>query len=153
MKGTRMTRRLSLFHVLFLLGLSLVYARSAGAAPEAHILRIDPRAGISNGKPMLTTVLEVVQFNRLSDVLQPCAGVTGAATLSCWSAQLEKPGALWSPFPFPEANAQLLVKVAGADTLTTFVDKNNWGKVQNQPDVGTAWLDPLFAGWPAACPV
>jgi len=139
-----MTRRSTYFHLL-LLCLSLVCAsfawpRSADAAPEAHILRIDPRAGVSNGKPTLTTVLEVVQFKRLSDVLQPCAGVTGAATLSCWSAQLEKPGALWDPFPFPEGNAHLFVKVAGADTLTTFVDKNNWGKVQGQPNVGTAWL-------------
>ena len=141
-----MIRRSKYFHLLLLcltlVGASLVWPwpTSAVAAPEAHILRIDPRAGVSNGKPTLTTVLEVVQFKRLSDVLQPCAGVTGAATLSCWSAQLEKPGALWDPFPFPEGNAHLFVKVAGADTLTTFVDKNNWGKVQSQPNVGTAWL-------------
>src|SRR5271166_2712672 len=124
-----MTGRRILLHLL-LLCLALACAKSAGAAPEAHILRIDPRAGVSNGKPTLTTVIEVVQFKRLSDVLQPCSGVTGAATLSCWSAQLEKPGALWDPFPFPEANAHLLVKVAGEDTLTTFVDKTTWGKAQ-----------------------
>ncbi len=135
-----MTRRLSHAFSLLLTCVSLLLARGAQAAPEAHILRIDPRAGMNNGKPTLTTVLEVVQFKRLSEVLQPCAGATGAATLSCWSQQLEKPGALWDPFPFPEANAHLLVKVAGQDTLTTFVDKQTWGKAQNEPNVGTAWL-------------
>ncbi len=115
-------------------------ARPAQAAPEAHILRIDPRTGLQNGKPVLTTVIEVIQFKRLSDVLQPCAGVAGAGTLSCWSEQLEKPGALWDPFPFPEGNAHLLVKVAGEDQLTRYIDKTQWGKAQNQPNVGTAWL-------------
>jgi hypothetical protein len=140
-----MTGRLRLIQLFAFVCAAFAWAGAARAAPEAHILRIDPRAGVNNGKPTLTTVLEVVQFKRLSDVLGPCSGVTGAATMSCWSAQLEKPGALWDPFPFPEANAHLLVNVAGADTLTTFVDKNNWGKVQNQPNVGTAWLVSLDA--------
>src|SRR6516162_10365288 len=133
-----MTRRLPL--LLLVLSTVFAIARTASAAPEAHILRIDPRAGLSGGKPTLTTVIEVVQFKRLSDVLQPCAATTGGATLSCFSAQLEKPGALWDPFPFPEQNAHLLVKVAGEDTLTKFVDKTQGGKAQNQPNVGTAWL-------------
>jgi FHA domain len=134
-----MTRRL--WFLLPLLSVLWVLAAGAAhAAPEAHILRIDPRTGLQNGKPVLTTVIEVIQFKRLSDVLQPCAGVAGASTLSCWSEQLEKPGALWDPFPFPEQNAHLLVKVAGEDQLTRFIDKTQWGKAQNQPNVGTAWL-------------
>jgi hypothetical protein len=134
-----MTRRLSFFLLLLVSALSSLLARTARAAPEAHILRIDPRTGIQNGKPVLTTVIEVVQFKRLSEVLQPCAG---ASTLSCWSTQLEKPGALWDPFPFPEQNAHLLVKVAGEDQLSRFVDKTQWGKAaqQNIPNIGTAWL-------------
>jgi hypothetical protein len=139
-----MVRRLRSFPLLLkaLVSLAalLVAARAAHAAPEAHILRVDPRTGLQNGKPILTTVIEVIQFKRLSDVLQPCAGVTGSGTLSCWSEQLEKPGALWDPFPFPEQNAHLLVKVAGEDQLTRFMDKTQWGKAQGQPNVGTAWL-------------
>ena len=136
-----MARRLffSLLLTVFPL-LSFALARDAGAAPEAHILRIDPSTGLKDGKPLLTTVIEVVQFKRLSDALQPCAGATGAATLNCWSEQLEKPGALWSPFPFPEANAHFLVKVAGEDQPSKFADKVQWGKAQDQPKVGTAWL-------------
>jgi hypothetical protein len=135
-----MTRRLFHFVLLTLLSvLSVALASNAFATPEAHILRIDPRAGIKDGKPTLTTVVEVVQFKRLSDALQPCANATGAATLSCWSDQLEKAGALWEPFPFPEQNAHLLVKVSGEDQLTKFVDKTPWGKSKD-PNVGTAWL-------------
>ncbi|HXX65732.1 MAG TPA: FHA domain-containing protein [Polyangiaceae bacterium] len=119
--------------------LCFVLGRDASATPEAHILRIDPRTGLKDGKPILTTVIEVVQFKRLSDALQPCAGATGAATLSCWSDQLEKPAALWEPFPFPEQNAHLLVKVSGEDQLTKFIDKVQWGKTKG-PNVGTAWL-------------
>lgn len=138
--------RLSL--VIFLVCAALVArVRPALAAPEAHILRIDPRAGISNGAPLLTTVVEVVQFNSLSSVVQACANVTGFnPTLDCLSTQLEKPGAVWSPFPFPEANARLLVKINGADTLATLDGKpEKWGDSQKQPDVGTAWLVVLDA--------
>jgi hypothetical protein len=124
----------------FLVMALTLMARSVYATPEAHVLRIDPRTGLQNGKPILTTVIEVIQFKRLSDVLQPCAGVGGPSTLSCWSEQLEKPGALWDPYSFPEQNAHLLVKVAGEDQLTRFIDKTQWGKAQNQPNVGTAWL-------------
>ncbi|MBV9949357.1 MAG: hypothetical protein JOZ69_21110, partial [Myxococcales bacterium] len=127
-------RRLSLFLFLLLPAICAATARRAWAAPEAHILRIDPRAGLQNGKPVLTTVIEVIQFKRMSDVLQPCAGVAGSATLSCWSQQLETPGALWAPFPFPEQNAHLLVKVSGEDHLAKFIDKTPWGKAQNQPN-------------------
>jgi hypothetical protein len=135
-----MTRRLPFLLLVLFTALGLTFARTSSAAPQAHILRIDPRAGIKDGKPTLTTVLEVVQFKPLSEVLSSCAAVTGAATLSCWSNALEKPGALWDPFPFPEANAHLLVKVAGEDTLTKFIDKTTWGKAQDKPEVGTAWL-------------
>ena len=130
------------FAALVLVGLT----GTAFAAPEAHILRIDPRAGVNGGKPVLTTVIEVVQFKRLSEVLQPCAGETNfERTASCWSEKIETPGALWSPFPFPEANAHLLVSVGGEDKLSRFIDKEVWGKAKGQPNVGTAWLIVLDA--------
>jgi hypothetical protein len=133
-------RFLSLLLVALVTLVSLALEHDANAAPEAHILRIDPSTGLKDGKPILTSVIEVVQFKRLSDALQPCAGVSGAATLGCWSEQLEKPGALWSPFPFPEQNAHFLVKVSGEDQTARFADKTQWGKAQNQPKIGTAWL-------------
>ena len=127
---------------------TLLSPRAAEAAPQAHILRIDPSAGVATGAPILTTVIEVVQFNRLSDALTSCAAVSGYdQTLDCWSNAIEKPGALWSPFPFPEANARFFVNVAGSDTLAKYESKATWGSVVNDPKsgVGTAWLIALDA--------
>jgi hypothetical protein len=130
--------------VLFLAALFplawLALSPDASAAPEAHILRIDPGTGLKDGKPLLTTVIEVVQFKRLSDVFAPCTSASPAATMGCWSEQLEKPSALYDSFPFPEQNAHFLVQVSGEDQPTKFADKVQWGKAQNQPNVGTAWL-------------
>jgi hypothetical protein len=118
----------------------------ATAAPEAHILRIDPRAGVAGGAPILTTVIEVVQMNRISDVLRPCATISGFdAKVDCWSNELDKPNALWSRFPFPEANARFFVKVSGEDRLTKFVSKQDWGQASKDTSVGTAWLLALDA--------
>ena len=88
-----MIRRLSFLIVLLLTPIAVLLApRAALAAPEAHILRIDPRAGVKNGKPTLTTVVEVVQFKRLSDVLQPCAGRCAGCAPRARPAPDEAPG-------------------------------------------------------------
>jgi hypothetical protein len=118
----------------------------ASAAPAGHILRIDPRAGVSGGKPVLTSVFEIVQFKQLADVLAPCAGMASyEKAMSCWSTQLEAPRALWSPIPFPTDHVNLLVNVSGSDVPMSFVDETPWGKAKAQPNVGTAWLIALDA--------
>ncbi len=123
----------------------LAISRVTFAAPQAHILRIDPRAGLSTGAPELTTVIEVVQFNTMSDVLSACTNVPGGdAMLDCVSREMEKPGKLYSPFPFPSENAKLLVKVSGEDIPAKFVSKTLWGQAK-EPNVGTAWLLALDA--------
>src|SRR5262249_47391336 len=72
--------------------------RRAEAAPEAHVLRIDPRASTADGSPVLTTVLEVVQNKRLSDITRNCAALTGDANLDCIADAIEQPSALYSSF-------------------------------------------------------
>ena len=126
----------------FLIALLLVFLRSApaSAAPEAHILRIDPRASIVDGAPVLTTVLELVQNKRMSDVTSRCATLTGDAILDCTANALEQPGALFSSFDFPDKNAILTVTVDGADLPARFESKARWGDSAGQPGVGTAWL-------------
>src|SRR5258708_23775212 len=59
-----MRTRLHLIAVV-LCALLLVLTRNASAAPEAHILRIDPRASQTEGAPVLTTIIELVQNKRL----------------------------------------------------------------------------------------
>ncbi|MBL8610158.1 MAG: VWA domain-containing protein [Myxococcales bacterium] len=122
-------------------------AANASAAPEVHILRIDPRAGMNEGAPVLTTVLELVQFNSLNDAMQAegCGQSRGDALLDCISRAVEKPNAIWSPFPFPEGNARLAVRVDGRDVPAKFVSKSSWAQAQKDPAVGTAWLIALDA--------
>jgi hypothetical protein len=113
---------------------------AALAAPEAHILRIDPRASQTEGQPTLTTVIEIVQNKRLSDSIGPCATFTGAAYDDCVADAMEKPMALYAPFDFPDQNALLTATVDGADVPAKFVSKARWGQSAGQPGVGTAWL-------------
>jgi hypothetical protein len=115
-------------------------AGSASAAPQARILRIDPRAAQQNGNPVLTTVVEVSQSKRISDATSPCAGLTGSGQLDCMSQNLEKPFALYTPFPFPASNAIFTVTVEGSEFLAKYQSHATWGESQQQPGVGTAWL-------------
>lgn len=117
-----------------------LFALSALASPEAKILRVDPRAAQENGNPVLTTVVEVSQSKRVSDATAECAGATGNAQLDCMSQALEKPFALYTPFPFPSANAIFTVTVDGTDVPAKFVSDAAWGDSLQQPGVGTAWL-------------
>ncbi len=124
----------------------LGFASSAWSAPQAHILRIDPLAGITNGAPELTTIVELVEQKQMSDVLMPCNTFSGDAALECQSTQLEKPGALWSALKFPDANAQLTVQVDGAASPAKFVSETQWGTAKKKdPRMGTAWLIALDA--------
>ena len=124
----------------FAVFLCLCGTGTAVAAPEAHILRIDPRAAKDNGSPVLTTVIELVENKRMSDATMHCGTLSGAAQLSCMSTALEKPYALYTPFPFPAANAVLTLHIDSGDTLATYVSHTRWGESQQQPGVGTAWL-------------
>ncbi|HYQ02417.1 MAG TPA: FHA domain-containing protein [Polyangiaceae bacterium] len=115
-------------------------ALSAQASPEAKILRVDPRAAQDNGNPVLTTVVEVSQSKRVSDAIGECGALTGNGQLDCMSQNLEKPFALYTPFPFPAANAIFTVTVDGTDVPAKFVSDAAWGDSLQQPGVGTAWL-------------
>jgi hypothetical protein len=122
----------------------LLVAPRAEAAPEARILRIDPRASQESGSPILNTVIEVVQPKRVSDAVQGCAALQGDGLFDCMSAALEAPFALYTPFGFPakdgKTNAVLTVVVDGSERPAEFVSAAKWGDVALQPGVGTAWL-------------
>jgi hypothetical protein len=135
-----MRKRLYLTVIVLFVLLGL-YPRRATAAPEAHILRIDPRASQTEGAPVLTTVIELVQNKRLSEAIAECAPLRGDAQLDCQSDKLEAPQALYSPIaPFPETAAVFTVTVDGADRLGSFASKARWGESLTQPGIGTAWL-------------
>ncbi|HEX2731756.1 MAG TPA: FHA domain-containing protein [Polyangiaceae bacterium] len=116
----------------------LGFTDRATAAPEAHILRIDPRTSSSSGNPVITTVIEVQQSKRISQATAECAVQKGSARLACMAQALEAP--LYTSFPFPEQNALFMVTVDGTDRLSKLLSVEDWGKSQKQPGVGTAWL-------------
>jgi hypothetical protein len=126
----------------------MLTATVAVAAPEAHILRIDPRASMVDGAPVLTTVVEVVQNKRLSEATARCATMSGNAALDCTADALEQPHALYAPFQFFEKNALFTVNVDGTDTPATFLSKALWSDEVQKPQsgVGTAWLILVDAG-------
>ncbi len=124
-----------------LLALACVLATSGvSAAPEAHILRLDPRASRSSGDPIITMVAEIAQSRRVSDALAPCATQTGDAALACMADALEKPFALYQSVPFPKQSAIFTVTVDDADRPAKLMSAESWGQATNQPGVGTAWL-------------
>lgn len=115
-----------------------MFTSNAVAAPEAHILRIDPRASGKSGDPVITTVIEVQQSKRITQTTGHCATLSGDARLGCMAEALEKP--LYSTFPFPETNALFSVVVDGTDRPAKLLSVETWGKSQREPGVGTAWL-------------
>ncbi|RYE74416.1 MAG: hypothetical protein EOO74_11575, partial [Myxococcales bacterium] len=127
--------------VLMMVVAALLQAGRAEAAPEAKILRVDPRAAQDQGSPMIHTVVEVAQRKRLSEATQDCAFMQGNAQLQCMSEKLSQPRALFQPFDFPgKDNAVFTVLVDGAEQPAKFVSKHKWGESQNIKGVGTAWL-------------
>ncbi|HWA72245.1 MAG TPA: FHA domain-containing protein [Polyangiaceae bacterium] len=126
--------------LLVCVALSVLFSGAAHAAPEARLLRVDPRAAQENGNPILTTVVDVTQSKRISDAAAPCATLTGNAQLDCMSQSLEKPLALYTPFPFPAQAAIFTVTVDDTDVPAKYLSHSQWGESQQQPGVGTAWL-------------
>jgi hypothetical protein len=151
-QNRRAPARPALAHAPFVLFVAIVLAlvglgRRAEAAVETRLLRIDPRAGVNEGTPVLTSVVELVQFSSLSEVVSNagCGVLKGDALLACISTAVEKPGAIAKPFPFPDAQARLMVRVDGGENLATFAGKTAWGQSKKDPLVGTAWLIALDA--------
>lgn len=136
----RSHRRPATWPLFLLVSCLWLFAGRAEAAPQAHILRIDPRASQAGGNPVLTTLVEVVQSERVSSAIAPCAMLSGNSQFSCMSDALEKPYALYKPFPFPENNALFTVMVEGSERPATHVSHAKWGDSLAQPGVGTAWL-------------
>ncbi len=122
------------------LGLVLCTSLSAWAAPEAKILRIDPRTSLESGNPIITTIVEVSQSKRVSEAVADCAGLSADAQLDCMSDALEKPNSLYQAIPFPAKNAIFAVSVDDMDRPAKYISHAKWGESGREPGVGTAWL-------------
>ena len=125
--------------LMSLLALLAITSGAAGA-PQAHLLRVDPRASLDDNQPVLTTVVDLVQHKPMSDVTSQCAHLTGNANLACISSLLEQPKALYDAFKFPEDNALFTITVDGRDMPATFASAVKWKAAKKESGVGTAWL-------------
>jgi len=112
----------------------------AWAAPEAKLLRIDPRTSLESGNPVITTVIEVAQSKRVSEAVAECAGLASDPQLDCMSQALEKANALYQTIPFPAKNALFMVSVDDMDRPAKYISHAKWGDSGREPGVGTAWL-------------
>jgi FHA domain-containing protein len=128
--------------VVQLLVATLVLCTSLGAlaAPEAKLLRIDPRTSLESGHPIITTIVEVSQSKRVSEAIAECAGLRSDAQLGCMSEALEKPNSLYTSIPFPAKNAIFAVSVDDMDRPAKYISHAKWGDSGREPGVGTAWL-------------
>jgi hypothetical protein len=129
-----------------LAALILTIALPGLAAPQARILRISPLASFETGKPIITTVVEIVQTKRVSAATKQCANLSGDRRYRCMSEALEKPNALYSAFVFPPKNALLTVQVDNHAKEAHYVSDAKWGDSLSEPGVGTAWLVMVDAG-------
>jgi FHA domain len=125
--------------LIWLLGVTFASSLAWGA-PEAKLLRIDPRTSLESGHPIITTVIEVAQSKRVSEAVADCAGLANDPQLDCMSNALEKPNALYQTIPFPAKNALFLVSVDDMDRPAKYISHAKWGESGREPGVGTAWL-------------
>ncbi len=122
------------------LALLLSLVTEVAAAPEAHLLRIDPRTAVLDGNPVLTTVIDLTESHRIGEVTSECATLRGKEQMTCMSDALEKPRSLASPHPFPEDDVILSVKVDDSEFKASLLSHSTFEKSQRDPGVGTAWL-------------
>jgi len=121
------------------------WATPAEAAPVAHVLRIDPRASVKDGSPVVTAVIDLTEGVRISEVTGPCQGFQDDAYLDCVAERLERPRALAQPVPLPKDRVHLAVRIGDEDVPATYLGHSTFAQSQQEPGVGTAWLVVLDA--------
>lgn len=121
------------------------WAFTAAATPVAHVLRIDPRASVKDGSPVVSAVIDLTESTRISEVTGPCLGFQDDAYLDCVAERLERPHALARPVPLPTDRVHLAVRIGDEDVPATYLSHSTFAQSQQEPGVGTAWLVVLDA--------
>jgi len=125
--------------LLAVIGLALL-PRTARAAPEAHVLRIDPRTSVVDGKPTITTVIDLTDAQRASQITRGCAGKSGDEQLDCMSEALEAPGAWGKAQAFVPGDVYFSVKIEESSYPAELLHYARFGESHDEPRVGTAYL-------------
>lgn len=129
----------------FCWAISLLLPAVALATPAAKILRVDPETVTSSGAPVLTTILDLSDARRISEVTGHCAGLTGTEALNCESDALEAPLALYRPYKLPTEQTLLTIRIDGEEFPAKLESVTRFGDTVHEPGIGTAWLIVLDA--------
>src|SRR6478735_2398673 len=127
------------------LAATLCWSNLAASTPVAHVLRIDPRASVKDGSPVVTAVIDLTESTRVSEAMGPCLGLEGDEYLDCASDHLERPGALAKPVPLPTDRVHLAVRIGDEDVPAAYLSHSTFAQSGQEPGVGTAWLIALDA--------
>ena len=123
--------------IAVIVGLVLAQAGTARAEGKGNILRIDPRASQTEGAPVLTTVLEIVQHYPLSRSTGPCNAMTKPEDVfDCIANEVEKPKALWDAIKWEEGKTFLAINVQGKDQQLKLISKQKWGDASKEKVAG-----------------
>lgn len=123
----------------------LSFSAPAPATPAARILRVDPETTTSSSAPILTTIVDLSEARRVSEVTGHCAGLTGSEALNCESDALETPLSLYRPFKLPADHTELTIRLEGEDFPAELESVTRFGDAVHEPGIGTAWLIVLDA--------
>lgn len=141
-------RRAALFTLATTL-VTLLSSSVATAETRGTILRIDPRASQTEGAPVLTSVIELVDHVPLSTATGICnAQAKADDQFDCVADQVVKNDVMWKKVEWPEGKAYFTINVEGRDAQLKLVSKQTWKEASDQKvaGVGTAWLIVIDAG-------
>lgn len=122
---------------------ALAWSATASAEGRGNILRIDPRASQTEGAPVLTSVMEIVQHYPLTKAIGPCNAMSSKPDMfDCVANAVEQPKSLWDAISWPEGKVYLTINVGGRDEQLKLIEKQKWGDASKEKvaGVGTAWL-------------
>lgn len=123
----------------------LLFSAGTLATPTARILRVDPETTTSGSAPILTTIVDLSEARRVSEVTGHCSGLVGLEALNCESDALEAPLSLYRPHKLPVEQTELTVRLDGEDFPAKLESVMRFGDAVHEPGIGTAWLIVLDA--------
>ncbi len=124
---------------------ALLFSSTLLAAPRAKLLRVDSKAALSEGDPILTTLIDVYSHRSKSEVGIACAPLKSQERWDCLSEAFEKKGALGEPSAFPAERVALTVEINQKEEKAQYVDHQLFSAAHERPGTGTNWLVVLDA--------
>lgn len=118
--------------------LCLVAPVRASVAAGARIVSLVPPRSAAD-EQVVTTLIDLSESRSIASITTSCQGMPRARRFACMSSALERPFALFSPYPFPSENAIFTMSVDGVHTSVPLVSATSLDESRDER-AGTAWL-------------